>query len=281
MPMRLDEGWNQVGAAGWGGAGWAEGAARRCCLALRRRATSSQHHPHAGDHARHPLARPHAPLNLLSTPAPQVQFNLADFVKRAYGTNYVETLRVQVGGGREAARRRLRGMGGQAGGHVCNWRAALEAGPDLSEPPTPPPPGAAAPSPLPQVHANCRIRRIYFSDRLYTEAELPPEFKVGRCWGRGGAGGRGAEERWMGALWGRGVLAGGLLYAVPGGLLGSRDVRDAADARRRLGGCGGAQHAAQLPAAPPPLSARSSSCPSPARASSSSSSSSSSRRKRR
>ena len=26
----------------------------------------------------------------------QVQFNLADFVKRAYGTNYVETLRVQV-----------------------------------------------------------------------------------------------------------------------------------------------------------------------------------------
>lgn len=26
----------------------------------------------------------------------QVQFNLADFVKRAYGTTYVETLRVQV-----------------------------------------------------------------------------------------------------------------------------------------------------------------------------------------
>jgi hypothetical protein len=55
----------------------------------------------------------------------QVQFNLADFVKRAYGTNYVETLRVQI-------------------------------------------------------HANCRIRRIYFSDRLYSEAELPSEFKVGR-----------------------------------------------------------------------------------------------------
>ena len=77
-------------------------------------------------------------------------------------------------------------MGGQAGGHVCNWRAALEAGPDLSEPAPPPPPGTAAPSPVPQVHANCRIRRIYFSDRLYTEAELPPEFKVGRCWGQGG-----------------------------------------------------------------------------------------------
>eukprot|EP00850_Spirogloea_muscicola_P005044 SM000022S07258 [mRNA] locus=s22:816842:818173:+ [translate_table: standard] len=52
-----------------------------------------------------------------------LQFNLADFTKRAYGTNYVETLRVQV-------------------------------------------------------HANCRIRRIYFSDRLYAEDELPPEFKL-------------------------------------------------------------------------------------------------------
>ncbi|KAL5150628.1 Cilia- and flagella-associated protein 20 [Glycine soja] len=53
----------------------------------------------------------------------QIQFNLADFTKRAYGTNYVETLRVQV-------------------------------------------------------HANCCLRRIYFSDRLYSEEELPPEFKL-------------------------------------------------------------------------------------------------------
>lgn len=53
----------------------------------------------------------------------QIQFNLADFTRRAYGTNYVETLRVTV-------------------------------------------------------HANCRIRRIYFSDRLYSEEELPPEFKL-------------------------------------------------------------------------------------------------------
>jgi hypothetical protein len=29
-----------------------------------------------------------------------------------------------------------------------------------------------------QLHANCRIRRIYFSDRLYSEEELPPEFKL-------------------------------------------------------------------------------------------------------
>lgn len=53
----------------------------------------------------------------------QIQFNLSDFTRRAYGTNYIETLRVQI-------------------------------------------------------HANCRMRRIYFSDRLYSEEELPPEFKL-------------------------------------------------------------------------------------------------------
>ena len=56
----------------------------------------------------------------------QIQFNLSDFTRRAYGTNYIETLRVQI-------------------------------------------------------HANCRIRRIYFSDRLYSEEELPPEFKRARA----------------------------------------------------------------------------------------------------
>jgi len=53
----------------------------------------------------------------------QIQFNLSDFTRRAYGTNYIETIMVQI-------------------------------------------------------HANCRIRRIYFSDRLYSEDELPPEFKL-------------------------------------------------------------------------------------------------------
>ncbi|ESQ48796.1 hypothetical protein EUTSA_v10021577mg [Eutrema salsugineum] len=53
----------------------------------------------------------------------QIQLNLADLTRRAYGTNYAETLRVQV-------------------------------------------------------HANCRLRRIYFADRLYSEEELPPEFKL-------------------------------------------------------------------------------------------------------
>ena len=32
-----------------------------------------------------------------------------------------------------------------------------------------------------QIHANCRIRRVYFSDRLYTEDELPTEFKCALC----------------------------------------------------------------------------------------------------
>ncbi|XP_041984888.1 cilia- and flagella-associated protein 20-like [Aricia agestis] len=53
----------------------------------------------------------------------QIQFNLADFTKRAYGTSYMETLRVQV-------------------------------------------------------HANARLRRIYFCDRLYTEEELPEDYKL-------------------------------------------------------------------------------------------------------
>ncbi|KAI0982487.1 hypothetical protein GJ496_007481 [Pomphorhynchus laevis] len=53
----------------------------------------------------------------------QVQFNLSDFTKRAYGTNYVETQRILI-------------------------------------------------------HANCRIRRVYFADRLYFEDEYPSGFKL-------------------------------------------------------------------------------------------------------
>ncbi|KAG0249133.1 Cilia- and flagella-associated protein 20 [Mortierella polycephala] len=53
----------------------------------------------------------------------QIQLNLADYTKHAYGTTYVETQRITI-------------------------------------------------------HANCRIRRIYFSDRLVPENELPAEFKL-------------------------------------------------------------------------------------------------------
>ncbi|CEP08300.1 hypothetical protein [Parasitella parasitica] len=53
----------------------------------------------------------------------QIIFNLGDYVKKGYGTNYSETSRVTI-------------------------------------------------------HANCRIRRIYFTDRIYGEDELPAEFKL-------------------------------------------------------------------------------------------------------
>ncbi|XP_022902291.2 cilia- and flagella-associated protein 20-like [Onthophagus taurus] len=53
----------------------------------------------------------------------QIQFNLADFTRRAYGTLYLETMRIQV-------------------------------------------------------HANVRIRRIYFADRLYSEDEMPSEYRL-------------------------------------------------------------------------------------------------------
>lgn len=52
----------------------------------------------------------------------QIQLNLADFTRRAYGTNYMETVRITI-------------------------------------------------------NANCRLRNVYFSDRLYTEDEKPAAFK--------------------------------------------------------------------------------------------------------
>jgi len=53
----------------------------------------------------------------------QIQLNLATFTLRAYGTNYLETQRVQL-------------------------------------------------------HANCRLRRVFFSDHLYPEEELPKEYRI-------------------------------------------------------------------------------------------------------
>lgn len=52
----------------------------------------------------------------------QIQLNLADFTRRAYSTNYMETVRITI-------------------------------------------------------NANCRLRNIYFSDRLYTDEEKPAAFK--------------------------------------------------------------------------------------------------------
>ena len=53
----------------------------------------------------------------------QIHFNLTEFTRRAYGTNYLETLRVQI-------------------------------------------------------HANCRIRRIYFTDQLLSSKSIPDEYRA-------------------------------------------------------------------------------------------------------
>ena len=53
----------------------------------------------------------------------QIHFNLTDFTRRAYVTNYLETLRVQI-------------------------------------------------------HANCRIRRIYFTDQLLSSKSIPDEYRA-------------------------------------------------------------------------------------------------------
>ena len=53
----------------------------------------------------------------------QIHFNLTDFTRRDYGTNYLETLRVQI-------------------------------------------------------HANCRIRRIYFTDQLLSSKSIPAEYRA-------------------------------------------------------------------------------------------------------
>ena len=82
----------------------------------------------------------------------QIQFNLSDFTRRAYGTNYIETLRYVT---------RL---------VYLNWGITLQLFVTIID--------FHNALCRVQIHANCRIRRIYFSDRLYTEDELPPEFKL-------------------------------------------------------------------------------------------------------
>lgn len=87
----------------------------------------------------------------------QIQFNLSDFTRRAYGTNYIETLRIQV-----SARRQARDQLSPTSvtSEFLQWMSKTVF---LSSS---------------QIHANCRIRRVYFSDRLYSEDELPAEFKL-------------------------------------------------------------------------------------------------------
>lgn len=46
-----------------------------------------------------------------------------------------------------------------------------------------------------QIHANVRIRRIYFSDRLYSEDELPREYKLYLPMGEGPRGRKAAKGK--------------------------------------------------------------------------------------
>lgn len=169
----------------------------------------------------------------------QIQFNLSDFTRRAYGTNYIETLRVQVlfpflmgtPNGRGDCALPVTGlwplwqnsMGFWPGcpGHCSEgsegsrthiqvsaqiYRENIASKISLFQESTPTPCwGDANKMKLwqhqwegfqekqekrkvnhilslkilhPQIHANCRIRRVYFSDRLYSEDELPAEFKL-------------------------------------------------------------------------------------------------------
>ncbi|VEL31919.1 unnamed protein product [Protopolystoma xenopodis] len=75
----------------------------------------------------------------------QIQFNLMDFTRRAYATNYVEAVRVQVG-----IRLCLNIW------YILHYYSIFFL----------------------QIHANCRIRRVYFADRLYSEEELPADYKI-------------------------------------------------------------------------------------------------------
>eukprot|EP01126_Amoeba_proteus_P003883 TRINITY_DN11310_c0_g1_i4.p1 TRINITY_DN11310_c0_g1~~TRINITY_DN11310_c0_g1_i4.p1 ORF type:complete len:157 (+),score=24.49 TRINITY_DN11310_c0_g1_i4:170-640(+) len=67
----------------------------------------------------------------------QILVDLAQYTKKAYGTNYVQTLQVQVS------------------------KIFVEFFLTISK-----------------VHANCRVRRIYFAEKLISEDELPPAFKL-------------------------------------------------------------------------------------------------------
>lgn len=87
----------------------------------------------------------------------QIQFNLSDFTRRAYGM-FLQTYLHRTAPLRAITVMKIRWsmylLGSTGAG--TNYIETLRV----------------------QIHANCRIRRIYFSDKLYTEEELPPEFKL-------------------------------------------------------------------------------------------------------
>jgi hypothetical protein len=141
----------------------------------------------------------------------QIQFNLSDFTRRAYGkhagrtdstchtqpaTSAASTIHQHSRQGPVQSQYppscfSLHPAAWLAHHNCCTVAPTQRHHNTAHSPPLPPPPLPCHTHTLPfcagtnyietlrvQIHANCRIRRIYFSDRLYSEEELPPEFKL-------------------------------------------------------------------------------------------------------
>lgn len=87
---------------------------------------------------------------ILSASWKHININLEEHTYNSFRTKYVETLKVQVGSFHGRRQQRY------APPPFTSWFCLF---------------------PL-QIHANCRIRRVYFTDRLYSYQDLPKAFKV-------------------------------------------------------------------------------------------------------
>lgn len=85
----------------------------------------------------------------LSTSWELIIVNLVDVTRIVFGTKYKETVKIQVSVGRSS-------IAPCSHSHLTSHFRSF---------------------PL-QIHANCHIRSVYFSDRVYTYQELPKAFKV-------------------------------------------------------------------------------------------------------
>lgn len=79
-----------------------------------------------------------------------ININLANATSALFGTKYVETVRIKVSAKFSGENRALIHV------HTNSRYFGLFL----------------------QIHANCRIRSVYFADRLYTYEELPNDYKV-------------------------------------------------------------------------------------------------------
>lgn len=80
-----------------------------------------------------------------------ININLAELTNELFGTKYVETVKVQVSVSASA------GKGSIVHTDLLRLHSRLF---------------------FLQIHANCRIRRVYFTNRIYADKDLPKAFKV-------------------------------------------------------------------------------------------------------